>query len=122
MRAYATHPSTEKHIFHVRHLHIGHLAKAFALRDAPKSVTGTGKTGSKKLVKAKGRNSGTQGLSKSRGKDWEEAHSGEAEKRMQEIVRSQGRLSRKGGIMVSSGTSEFQIATGAALEKLVQGH
>lgn len=39
MRAYATHPSNEKHIFHVRHLHIGHLAKAFALREAPKTIT-----------------------------------------------------------------------------------
>ncbi|KAG1811900.1 uncharacterized protein BJ212DRAFT_1244991, partial [Suillus subaureus] len=41
MRAYATHPSNEKHVFHVRHLliHIGHLAKAFVLREAPKMIT-----------------------------------------------------------------------------------
>ncbi|EJU04069.1 DEAD-domain-containing protein, partial [Dacryopinax primogenitus] len=35
IRAYATHPSEEKHIFHVRNLHLGHLAKSFALREAP---------------------------------------------------------------------------------------
>ncbi|KAG2079158.1 hypothetical protein BDR04DRAFT_1137935 [Suillus decipiens] len=39
MRAYATHPSNEKHIFRVRHLHIGHLAKAFTLHEAPKTIT-----------------------------------------------------------------------------------
>ncbi|QRW21642.1 ATP-dependent RNA helicase DDX18 [Rhizoctonia solani] len=32
MRAYATHPADEKHMFHVRNLHLGHLAKAFGLR------------------------------------------------------------------------------------------
>jgi len=45
MRAYSTHPSNEKHIFHIRHLHIGHLAKAFALRDAPTAVTSGGGKG-----------------------------------------------------------------------------
>ncbi|KAG2086326.1 P-loop containing nucleoside triphosphate hydrolase protein [Suillus discolor] len=66
MRAYATHPSNEKHIFHVRHLHI--------------------------------------------------------EQRMQDVVRAQGRLSRKGGKMISSGTDEFQIPSGAALNSLVHGY
>ncbi|KAG2037467.1 hypothetical protein BDR03DRAFT_802710, partial [Suillus americanus] len=39
IRAYTTRPSNENHIFHVRHLHIGHLAKAFALHEAPKTIT-----------------------------------------------------------------------------------
>lgn len=38
VRAYATHPAAEKDLFHVRHLHLGHLAKAFALREAPGTV------------------------------------------------------------------------------------
>lgn len=38
VRAYATHPATEKHIFHVKRLHLGHLAKAFALREAPSNM------------------------------------------------------------------------------------
>ncbi|KAK0504751.1 DEAD-domain-containing protein [Armillaria luteobubalina] len=104
MRAYATHPSSEKHIFHVRHLHIGHLAKAFALRDAPKAITGSNQSQSKKP-------GGKKGNRDARHKD--------AESRMTEIVRSQGRLSKKGGVMNRSGTSEFQIAGGDALEKLV---
>jgi ATP-dependent RNA helicase DDX31/DBP7 len=127
MRAYATHPSNEKHIFHIRHLHIGHLAKAFALREAPKNVSGIGgNSGNKKpnpktTTKSFGkpRFSGAKDKGKQRGKDWDEAHDPDAERRMQEIVRSQGRLTKKGGVMMSSGTAEFQIATGPALEKLV---
>ncbi|RDB25085.1 ATP-dependent RNA helicase DBP7 [Hypsizygus marmoreus] len=127
MRAYATHPSNEKHIFHIRHLHLGHLAKSFALRDAPKSVTaGAGQAStSKKGRKFKDVQNGQQKERKparEKGDKWEVDHSGEAEKRMQAIVRAQGRLTKKGGVMTSSGASEFQISGGYALEKLVQGH
>ncbi|ORY72989.1 DEAD-domain-containing protein, partial [Neocallimastix californiae] len=38
VRAYATHSSTEKHIFHIKKLHLGHLAKCFALREAPSNI------------------------------------------------------------------------------------
>ncbi|KAH7888474.1 P-loop containing nucleoside triphosphate hydrolase protein [Phlebopus sp. FC_14] len=125
MRAYSTHPSNEKHIFHVRHLHIGHLAKAFALRDAPKSITEGGKKGaSKSSQRAKSKASkpaSNAGGRKSR--DWDTSErTGDTERRMTEIVRAQGRMSKKGGKMMSSGTAEFQIASGTALEKLVQGN
>ncbi|KAJ7747331.1 P-loop containing nucleoside triphosphate hydrolase protein [Mycena metata] len=132
MRAYATHPSSEKHIFHVRHLHLGHLAKSFALRDAPKAVSNAGGTGKAPPRKEKERErkpkkavgTGTEGVdgapaSKKRAREWEVDHSGEAERRMQEVVRLQGRLTKKGGVMMSSGASEFQIAGGTALERLV---
>lgn len=38
VRAYATHPSTEKAIFHIKQLHLGHLAETFLLAEAPKAV------------------------------------------------------------------------------------
>ena len=38
-RAYATHVAAERHIFHVRKLHLGHIAKSFALREAPAGLT-----------------------------------------------------------------------------------
>lgn len=38
LRAYATHPSAEKDLFHVRFLQLGHLAKSFALREAPATI------------------------------------------------------------------------------------
>ncbi|KAJ2611832.1 ATP-dependent RNA helicase dbp7 [Coemansia sp. RSA 1365] len=42
IRAYATHTAEQRHVFNVRALHLGHLAKAFALREAPNQVA-TGK-------------------------------------------------------------------------------
>lgn len=38
VRAYATYPSSLKDIFHVKNLHLGHVAKSFALREAPKDM------------------------------------------------------------------------------------
>ncbi|KAG8779143.1 ATP-dependent RNA helicase dbp7 [Ceratobasidium sp. 428] len=112
MRAYATHPSDEKKIFHVRHLHLGHLAKAFALRDAPGSVSKpkAAKPKSKKHTKRK-RDGGSSSE--------DEVAEAEAEGRMREAVRAQGRMSKKGGILMTSGTSEFQITGGDYLERLV---
>jgi ATP-dependent RNA helicase DDX31/DBP7 len=122
MRAYSTHPSSEKHIFHIRHLHLGHLAKAFALRDAPRAVNGLSNkkpSGSKRKKEAGPRPISTNGSHRQvAGKDYQVNNTGDAERRMQEVVRSQGRMSRKAGVMMSSGTSEFQIAGGDALEKL----
>ncbi|CAG2190179.1 DBP7 [Mytilus edulis] len=39
VRAYSTYPSSLKHIFHIKNIHLGHLAKSFALREAPTSIT-----------------------------------------------------------------------------------
>ncbi|XP_049751099.1 LOW QUALITY PROTEIN: probable ATP-dependent RNA helicase DDX31 [Elephas maximus indicus] len=39
IRAYATYPRELKHIFHVRSLHLGHMAKSFGLRDAPTNLS-----------------------------------------------------------------------------------
>ncbi|XP_058549697.1 probable ATP-dependent RNA helicase DDX31 isoform X2 [Neofelis nebulosa] len=38
IRAYATYPRELKHIFHIRSLHLGHVAKSFGLRDAPQNL------------------------------------------------------------------------------------
>ncbi|KHJ33326.1 putative atp-dependent rna helicase dbp7 [Erysiphe necator] len=38
IRAYATHVAGERHIFNITTLHLGHLAKAFALRDKPGNI------------------------------------------------------------------------------------
>ncbi|KAI0630308.1 DEAD-domain-containing protein [Trametes polyzona] len=131
MRAYATHPSDEKHIFHIRNLHLGHLAKAFALREAPTAVTSKNAKSSKSKGKAQRqhKSGSAPGVStepkskrkRARGGDEsdDEQDVAEAEKRMEKVVRAQGRLTKKGGKMVSSGTSEFQIAGGYDLEKLV---
>ncbi|OBZ67012.1 Histone acetyltransferase ESA1 [Grifola frondosa] len=129
MRAYATHPSDEKHIFHIRHLHLGHLAKAFALREAPTALKGQNaksksKGGTPKQKPYHSKSSATAVKGKhgrdNGGDNDDEYEAGDAEKRMEKVVRAQGRLTKKGGKMVSTGTSEFQIAGGYALEKLVE--
>ena len=38
IRAYATHVAAERGFFNIKTLHLGHLAKAFALRDRPGSI------------------------------------------------------------------------------------
>jgi ATP-dependent RNA helicase DDX31/DBP7 len=113
LRAYATHPSDEKHIFHIRHLHLGHLAKSFALREAPSTVSGHGKSRSATSAKRQTRRP------RQRGEDSESDDDPDSERRMRTAVRSQGRLVKKGGAMVSSGLSEFQVTSGDALERLV---
>jgi ATP-dependent RNA helicase DDX31/DBP7 len=114
MRAYATHPSDEKHLFHVRNLHTGHLAKAFGLREAPSAVNaGMGKAiMSSPKRKQRGPTTG----------DRHEQRDGKsAEERMKEAVRAQGRLSKHSGEMVTSGAGEFQITSKEVLEKLSYG-
>ncbi|XP_043844754.1 probable ATP-dependent RNA helicase DDX31 isoform X3 [Dromiciops gliroides] len=51
IRAYATYPKDLKHIFHVRSLHLGHVAKSFGLRDAPQNLSAS--SGSKRKSKLK---------------------------------------------------------------------
>jgi ATP-dependent RNA helicase DDX31/DBP7 len=65
VRAYATHPSAEKHVFHVKKLHLGHLAKAFSLREAPSNIHEKSKGKKRKDAK----NERMPGMNKSTGKD-----------------------------------------------------
>ncbi|KAL4074234.1 P-loop containing nucleoside triphosphate hydrolase protein [Scleroderma citrinum] len=124
MRAYATHPTSEKYMFHVRNLHIGHLAKSFALREAPKNISGFNKNAPSKAKTTVSKHKAREvGVMAGRSRDHDtglSGRSGDAEVRMKEAVRAKGRLIKKGGKMMSSGTSEFQIASGDALEKLAQ--
>ncbi|XP_051492202.1 probable ATP-dependent RNA helicase DDX31 isoform X2 [Apus apus] len=46
--AYTTYPRNLKHIFHIKSLHLGHVAKSFGLRDAPQNLTALPAAGSKK--------------------------------------------------------------------------
>uniref|UniRef100_A0A6Q2YQB7 ATP-dependent RNA helicase n=1 Tax=Esox lucius TaxID=8010 RepID=A0A6Q2YQB7_ESOLU len=42
LRAYTAYPSSMKHIFHIKTLHLGHAAKSFGLRDAPQGLVSSG--------------------------------------------------------------------------------
>ena len=39
IRAYATYPADLKRIFHVKNLHLGHVAKSFALAETPSKIS-----------------------------------------------------------------------------------
>ncbi len=112
MRAYATHPSNEKHIFHVKNLHLGHLAKAFALREAPSKVSASNSTKAKKSIGGR--------LRKRKVVDEEEeVDIKSAAAKMKQAIRKQGKLTKKGGMLMAIGADEFQLASGDALEKIV---
>jgi ATP-dependent RNA helicase DDX31/DBP7 len=111
-------------------LHLGHLAKAFALREAPRAVTkktpgGSTSKSDKHAAPAKAKGKGKAAFNvlpvgKEREREWQETYDPETEARMSKAVREQGRLSKKQGKLVSTGTSEFQIASGDVLEAMVR--
>lgn len=68
-RAYATHPASEKHIFHVKRLHLGHLAKSFALREAPSNIHEKGKTTKDSKRRREPMVKRTEGIKKPRNKN-----------------------------------------------------
>jgi ATP-dependent RNA helicase DDX31/DBP7 len=105
LRAYATHPADEKHIFHVKNLHIGHLAKSFALRDAPSNMHSA-------KTKFHKKPSGRRLEDGSRSKDMSKV-----EQKMREVVRAQGRLTKQAGQSASAGVGEYQIADFRSLER-----
>jgi len=39
IRAYATYPADVKRIFHVKNLHLGHVAKSFAVAETPSKIS-----------------------------------------------------------------------------------
>lgn len=106
MRSYSTHPLEEKRFFHIKNLHLGHLAKAFALREAPTAIAAASSSAKKKAAV------------RPAGSKWEQhddAGKGEIEKRMQEAVRRQGRMTKKGGVLGIVGAGDYQVADAAAM-------
>jgi ATP-dependent RNA helicase DDX31/DBP7 len=134
VRAYSTHPHEEKRFFHVKNLHLGHLAKSFGLRETPGKIGGGG--GSKKKDAKGGKRKRGDADSSDDDQEAEEAEIRAAaaggkssaaktdiEKRMYAAVRKQGKLTKVGGKMAAGGgDAEFQVAmSGRDLEKLVAG-
>lgn len=109
IRSYSTHPLEEKRFFHLKNLHLGHLAKSFALREAPTAIAASTNTAKKKAAV------------RPAGSKWEQHDDegkGEIEKRMQEAVRRQGRMTKKGGVLGIVGTGDYQVAGTDELAKM----
>ncbi|TIA90981.1 hypothetical protein E3P99_01338 [Wallemia hederae] len=89
IRAYATHPLEERKYFHVKLLHLGHLAKAFALRETPTTASTT---------------KGDVAQSKDSQKQLS------IEQKMQDSVRRIGKNTKRDGEFANNDTSEFQTS------------
>ncbi|GAA5991874.1 hypothetical protein JCM10908_002250 [Rhodotorula pacifica] len=108
IRAYATHPSSEKHLFNLKALHLGHLAKSFGMREAPSHhLAGPAR---KKARTAGGgaapAHDGGEGFEVGRRRK-----TLDAEARMRKLMRGPQ----------ANGGGEFQIAGAGELEGLVKG-
>ena len=109
VRAYATHVASERKYFDIKELHLGHLAKAFGLREAPKRMNVQGMRGDTRAMGKGGRGRDRkEGVGGNRGAE----RSGEGEgfgaddsaKKMREMVRKQKKM-----MMGAAGADEFNI-------------
>ena len=97
VRSYASYPKEIRHIFSFKALHLGHIAKSYALRDPPTKITGLGKGN---WVKK------------------EEIRKKDDLKREQNIIRAQKKRINQKSLIVSEFSSGFQgIDTQTRLEK-----
>ncbi|KAI9865280.1 MAG: ATP-dependent RNA helicase dbp7 [Vezdaea acicularis] len=110
VRAYATHVLAERHCFDVKTLHLGHLAKAFALRDRPgeMAVRGAGKGGAtagQDERKEKGKRRGKRTADNAGvGKEVDETQTADVD------AEAQRRMRRKWKQLENAGAGEFNIA------------
>lgn len=125
MRAYSTHPIEEKRFFHVKSMHLGHLAKAFALREAPTAASaaaGKPKKEKERKDKLSNKRKREDGDDEPRKGGKETTARNETERRMYEAVRKQGRQFKSGGALGAfsgNSTGEFHVMDSSALEKMV---
>jgi ATP-dependent RNA helicase DDX31/DBP7 len=134
VRAYSTHPAEEKQFFHPKSLHLGHLAKAFALREAPSSLSATTASATKaenKTALLDAQKKKRKRSKKGDGDSSDEERGGkettarnETEKRMYAAVRKAGKQVRSQGKMgqfgnAGGGGSEFQVAGADEIERMV---
>ncbi|KAK2737437.1 ATP-dependent RNA helicase dbp7 [Myotisia sp. PD_48] len=104
IRAYATHTASERNMFNIKDLHLGHLAKSFALRDRPAKINVPGlrssKDETKKTFKAnRPAQSGNKKKTDVRSEDVSSSDLGNAARKMRMKLKEQ-----------MAGASEFNIA------------
>ncbi|GAA5914876.1 putative ATP-dependent RNA helicase [Sporobolomyces salmoneus] len=118
IRAYATHPSAEKHIFNTKSLHLGHLAKSFGMREAPghpsagsSSSSKKGSSGAKRQKTSNGNGNGKEEKGEGGFETGWKRKQMDSEARMKKLMRGP-----KG-----NGGGEFQIAGEEVLGALRKG-
>lgn len=110
VRAYATHIAAERALFDIKALHLGHLAKAFALRDKPGSIKVPGLRQGAGSVKAERKAAGGGRRASGVGKEGK-GESKRQEHEMLEMTDEQEarRLMRRKAKMQMAGASEFNL-------------
>ena len=104
VRAYATHVVKERSMFDVKALHLGHLAKAFALRERPGGM-GRGTSDEK----ASGRRGQSEKRMKSSGDDTVTSHQADFDVPATEGQDAARKMRRKMKEQAMAGASEFNI-------------
>ena len=101
IRAYATHIAAERSMFDIKELHLGHLAKSFALRDRPGKINVPGLRQGKEETKKdfKAARNGAAGNKRKADDSGPAAGADDAARRMRAKIREQ-----------MSGASEFNLA------------
>jgi ATP-dependent RNA helicase DDX31/DBP7 len=112
VRAYATHVAGERHMFDMKALHLGHLAKAFGLRDAPGNINVQGMrsngNGFENDVGKKRKRVVTGG---SRRGDDDRVDAKHAEKESEDAARKmKAALREKRNMLMGAGADEFNLA------------
>jgi ATP-dependent RNA helicase DDX31/DBP7 len=102
IRAYATHTKDERQWFDIKQLHLGHLAKAFALRDRPGNVNVPGMRTDAAKVKAERKKAGAGTRRTEASNDIEDAAN---ENDMNEARRKMQMMSK-----AMAGAGEFNLA------------
>lgn len=128
VRAYATHVAAERGIFDIKQLHLGHLAKAFGLRDRPGNINVPGMRASAAKVKAERAKAGAGGVRKAtakRGDEGVHVHGGGKDDRKRKVIdfdlpdqtqtnaneaRTKMQVKMKMMQRVSAGAGEFNLA------------
>ncbi|EED22966.1 ATP dependent RNA helicase (Dbp7), putative [Talaromyces stipitatus ATCC 10500] len=115
IRAYATHVAAERNMFNIKGLHLGHLAKAFALRDRPSKINVPGLRQSKDETK-KGFKADRRASGKSAGNNATENKKRKATGGDDDVPRETNnddavrRMRAKMRELTGSGASEFNLA------------
>jgi ATP-dependent RNA helicase DDX31/DBP7 len=115
IRAYATHVREERGFFDITHLHLGHVAKSFALREAPGGIGGgvsrrTGKASSRSRLEGEAAQGGSHGTGKRSRPDADDELEIGKGTRIGADENASRRMREKMKAMDSTGISEFHIA------------
>lgn len=105
IRAYATHVKDERNWFDIKALHLGHLAKAFGLRDKPSKVNVPGMRSSAVNVKSDRKKAGGSRMARKE----KEGGGEESNANLVELGEARSKM-RRMGMMGGSGADEFNLA------------